>query len=40
MGHQAVPVPHYRQLSPIIVWQHYLHPLAENLRMVKLPHIC
>jgi hypothetical protein len=28
MHHQTVPTPHYRQPSPLSVWQHNLHPFG------------
>jgi hypothetical protein len=31
MSHQTAPPPHYRQPSPLSVWQHNLHPFGREL---------
>ncbi len=38
MSHQTAPTPHYRQPSPLSVWQHNHNPFERELySMVKLP---
>ena len=32
MSHQTAPTPHYRQPSPLSVWQHNLHPFGRVLQ--------
>jgi hypothetical protein len=31
ISHQTAPTPHYRQPSPLSVWQHNLHPFGREL---------